>query len=457
MDALFELAGGAAREAAERAAGYLFERPPASFLNRGRFYYAVDTGQLFVNPAGPAWALCNLDCSLLTSGRIAPALLGGPAPDSQALLYPDGWRLPAPTAGGAGAGSAVITPGGRLSLINGQPIYPVDATGPTVYYIPYLHNVLTLWNGTAWSAATYSQQSFTPTLTTTYTITGATTTLSSAVISVSSTTNVAIGMPLSGTNIPANATVAAFSPNVSITMNVVASGSGSGITLTLYSPCLDVFAYLSAGAVAIETLPWTSPTARATGISLQDGRYCKATDKTRLYLGTIQATGFNITGNVVQFSDTYAARMIWNQYNQVPRGLRVADATQTWTTVVSWRQARAQWANRVDVCAGNVGAHVNLNLNVKINASNTGAAGFIGIGENSVTAPHPSCFGRESGYQVSLATSAHLDSVPPNPGYNYYAWLEAAYNGVTITISGDTTALAPTDPTVAGLSGFIMG
>src|SRR6185436_20000788 len=72
----------------------------------------------------------------------------------------------------------------------------------------------------------------------------------------------------------------------------------------------DVFGYLSSGTPTLETLVWTNATTRATAVTLQDGRYCKSGDKTRLYLGTFEA----LTTNGA--ADTTAGRRLWNMYNR---------------------------------------------------------------------------------------------------------------------------------------------
>lgn len=83
-------------------------------------------------------------------------------------------------------------------------------------------------------------------------------------------------------------------------------------TLTA-ATCYDVFGYLSAGALATELLAWTNSTTRATTVTLQDGRYCKNGDKTRLYLGTFY------TSTTTATNDIFIARLLFNAYNRVSR------------------------------------------------------------------------------------------------------------------------------------------
>jgi len=117
-----------------------------------------------------------------------------------------------------------VTPGGRLTLTPGVPVTISDVVGATtVYYTPFVHDVVILWDGAGWVPTTFTEKSL---------------------------------------------------------------ALGTVISVMPY----DVFGYLNAGELALEKLVWTSTTARATGVTLQYGRYCKADDKTRLYLGTFCTT-----------------------------------------------------------------------------------------------------------------------------------------------------------------------
>jgi hypothetical protein len=83
----------------------------------------------------------------------------------------------------------------------------------------------------------------------------------------------------------------------------------------------DVFAYLSSGTLAYEFLVWTNDTTRATAVTLQDGRWCKSGDKTRLYLGSFYTTSTTTT------EDSETSRYLYNAYNQVGKRLMAYEAT----------------------------------------------------------------------------------------------------------------------------------
>lgn len=155
-----------------------------------------------------------------------------------------------------------VTPGGRLTLESGVPISTSDQTAKTMmYYTPYVHNIVNLWDGSEWTPVEFSE------------------------------TSLALG------------------------------------TLTSGKP-YDVFGYLSGGALTLESLVWTSDTARATAVTLQDGRYCKSGDKTRLLLGTFYTQSTTTT------EDSEEYRLVSNVYNRVPRRLfkdATASSSHTYT------------------------------------------------------------------------------------------------------------------------------
>lgn len=126
----------------------------------------------------------------------------------------------------------------------------------------------------------------------------------------------------------------------------------------------DVFGYLSSGALTLELLAWSSANARATAVTLQDGRYCKSGDKTRLLLGSCFVDAANKT------YDSAAKRYVWNCYNRRPRRLYADDNGSHSYTTASWREwggsttARAYFFAGLpeDVVAGRVSAQTDVSV-----------------------------------------------------------------------------------------------
>ena len=272
-------------------------------------------------------------------------------------------------------------PGGRLTLTSGTPVTTSDVTGATtVYYTPYVHNTIVLWDGARWRPVTFSEVSH------------------------------ALGTMTADTN-------------------------------------YDVFGYLSSGALALEKLAWTNNTTRATAVTIQDGRYCKSGDKTRLYIGTIRSTSTTAT------EDADRRRFVWNMYNAVKRRLIVKDATTSWTYgSTTYRQARALATNQVEIVNGIPGRIAELGVGAV--CSGGAVAGQLGIGVNGIT-NSPDAIGSQSavytgGAQPTFAqANTRLDHVPA-AGYTYYAWLELASTAATVTWYGSGSGLGYTAAMTGG-------
>lgn len=198
----------------------------------------------------------------------------------------------------------------------------------------------------------------------------------------------------------------------------------------------DVFGYLSGGALTLESLVWTSDTARATAVTLQDGRYCKSGDKTRLLLGTFRTTSTTTTedsgGGTT--SQTGGKRFLCNVYNRARRYMTVIDTTDSWSyTTNTTRQANNAAGNKVEfvhALPSDVGARITATV-----ATNTNSARWakIGIGVDST-----STYSGLSSYAYSAATlslSVNLSATygaQLAEGYHYLAWLEKGADGTCV-------------------------
>lgn len=274
-----------------------------------------------------------------------------------------------------------LTPGGRLTLESGVPVSTTDQTAKTtVYYTPYVHNVINLWDGADWVPTTFSE--------------------------------------------------------VSLALGTLTSGQ-----------CYDVFGYLSSGALALELLAWTNATTRATAVTLQDGRYCKSGDKSRLLLGTIY------TASTTTTEDSLAKRYLCNVYNRVPRRLLKTESTDTWTygsnTV---RQANANSGNQVEIVASLTDHLMSLEMLCCAYSSNNNYFSA-SIGEDSTTAYSTDAISAQGGGVTNALVSlmAHIEKFPA-VGRHYYAWLERANSSaVSATFAATSSGVR-----VGGLNGSIL-
>ena len=193
----------------------------------------------------------------------------------------------------------------------------------------------------------------------------------------------------------------------------------------------DVFAYDNNGVPGFETLVWTSDTARATGLTVQDGILSKSGQVTRRYLGSFRTTG--VSG---QTEDSAAKRYLFNYYHRVRKPLRVVEATNSWGyTVAAWQQANAAAGNQVDILCGWAEVPIDLTVNA-VGSNNTGGVNFYaGIGEDGITLATgvmnnvgPAITG---GNAIRHPATARLLKFPA-VGRHYYTWLEySEATGVT--------------------------
>lgn len=133
----------------------------------------------------------------------------------------------------------------------------------------------------------------------------------------------------------------------------------------------DVFAYLSSGALALEVLVWTDGSTRATAVTLQDGRYCKSGDKTRLLLGTFYTSSTTTT------EDSANNRLVGNVYNKLRRYVNASSTTSHTYTTVTMRE----WNNGTGVTRGNFVTSIGpeqIDTSLMVTMSRTsGGAGYV--------------------------------------------------------------------------------
>lgn len=282
-----------------------------------------------------------------------------------------------------------LMPGGRLSLSSGVPFNTSELTAQTtVYYVPYLHNCISLWDGSGWTVNAFTELTL------------------------------ALGTLTSGKN-------------------------------------YDVFCYLSSGTPTLESLVWTNDTTRATAVTVQDGRYCKNGDKTRLLLGTFRTTSTTTT------EDSYAKRFLSNLYHAAPRGLFICPGyvddntattyttnSTTFTEVNGGTNSRVQW---VSCLAGSV---ANISGVFAVNASATGSA-YFGIQMDGNTSPVVAGQAITSAVVRGIATQYVFQII--GEGYHYVAQLWCSTAGTATGVADVVRSGAGADPAITYLTGWVDG
>lgn len=281
-------------------------------------------------------------------------------------------------------------PGGRLTLETAVPVSTSDQSGKTtVYYTPYKHNGVQLYDGAGWITHTFTELS-------------------------QATTD--------STKSPA----------------AVANNSN-----------YDVFVWNDSGTLRATRGPlWGSDTARGTGagtteLEMFEGRYVNKIAITNgpaarrgLYVGTIRSNGS------AQINDTAALRHVWNAYNRVAKHMQSAlETTDSWTyTSATIRQANNNTANQLDFVQGLNEQMVSATCHGSA-SNNTSIVGMgHGIGLDSTTAFASGCL---MGYHENPATSRTARLVAtykgfPGIGRHTLTWLEQnTAGGGTTTYQGD--------------------
>lgn len=268
------------------------------------------------------------------------------------------------------------------------------------------------------------------------------------------------GTPVTTSDVTA-ATTVYFTPNGNGNRIALYDGSAwqivsfSELSIALGSDAAntnyDVFAYLNAGAVAIERLAWTNDTTRATALALQNGVWVKSGDATRRYLGS-----YRTTSTIGQTEDSELRRFVFNasSKNRARRSLRVIEATDNWTyTTATFRQVRASTANQVGVLIGLPGAMVELSAFAIASNSGGNVSICTAIGEDSTSTPIAGQILHAGTAQVGIngPASAHIRRLPA-VGYHFYVWQEfSGAAGTTTWVGDDGVAFRQT-----GMIGSVM-
>jgi hypothetical protein len=202
----------------------------------------------------------------------------------------------------------------------------------------------------------------------------------------------------------------------------------------------DIFGYLSAGTLAIETLSWTNDTTRATSLAMQEGILIKSGDATRRYLGTGRTTG--VSG---QSEDSISRRFLWNQCNRIPRKLQAAWSViaNTWNWLYDTATERPAAGDsttgltRVEFVLGQVAEPVLMEgYMAYATSSNTslGANASLIFGLNSTTSGSGDLYGGHGTNNNFWGTYRAFPAV----GGNYIQWIEisSSTSGQNISFTG---------------------
>lgn len=193
----------------------------------------------------------------------------------------------------------------------------------------------------------------------------------------------------------------------------------------------DVFDYASGGVPTLElSAAWASDTARTDALALQNGVWVKSSDHSRLWLGTIRASGANVTADSIggASSSVGGQGFVCNYYNAVRRPLKVIDTTATWSyTSATIRQANGATGNKVEAVVCQVGIEAEAVAIGKMNVySNMTRTGNIGVGLDSTTTFSGLVTSANNEAATAIdATVTGSYAGYPGIGYHYLSWNES--------------------------------
>lgn len=214
------------------------------------------------------------------------------------------------------------------------------------------------------------------------------------------------------------------------------------LALTLTSGSVyDVFVEASSeSAAALSTLVWTNSTTRATALAYDatSGYLVKSGDTSKVYLGTIYATGTN------QTEDSAARRMLWNYYNRVTKRLFSTEATNTWAYATATfrpiNNVTTTGVSRFDFVIGVQEEAISTYAQTEFSNGVTADTAEIGIALDSTTTPNVS---RASSFAANNIFSLGIVFVTvPAIGYHFMQQLEKA-GTVGQTFRGDNGGTVP--------------
>jgi hypothetical protein len=216
------------------------------------------------------------------------------------------------------------------------------------------------------------------------------------------------------------------------------------------SQMYDLFAYPGAGVINLELLAWTSDSARATGLVLQDGLLAKSGATTRRYVASVRTT--TVAGQV---EDSLTKRFVWNYYNRQRRGLRKVITTGYTYAVNTIRQANADATNQVEIVTGIAEDVLQLAIDQGITPGAGTVIAVFGFGLDSTTTFDTTngilSSNKATGTGTSFQDRATWQGIPAI-GYHKFCW-----NEIETQASGATFASQQYTGQAAGINGFIMG
>lgn len=243
--------------------------------------------------------------------------------------------------------AAVPRPQGRLTSTSATPVLSSGVSGATtVYYTPYVGDLVPLYNGTSMLSYTFSE-------------------LALALASQHTASNIYDVFVFSNSGVLTLVTGPAWSTP---TAGAGARGTGAGTTQITRLNGLWVNAVQITGR--------NGSTTYTIGANLAT------------YLGSLFIDGSNGQVSCLVAYGQSRKWGVWNAYNRVPVYLKAGDGTASWTyTTAAYRQSNNAAANKLTLFSGLAEDVYDLLFSASVSNTSSGVPFRVGIGYNSTTVP----------------------------------------------------------------------
>lgn len=334
-------------------------------------------------------------CEGIVADNGTDLLLKNPATNLFPTSFAQVWSAQQSFDGGIGiAGGPVILPGGILTVESGVPVSGSDQSArTTIYYTPYLHNGIMLYDGTRW--------------------------------------------------------VQKFFTELSQALSDSSKSPAAASANNLY----DLFVWNDAGTLRCTRGPaWANSGARGTGAGTTElerlhGSLVNKFAITNgpgaqrgVYVGTIATDGSNQMNRILTPAPAAGGTGnridVWNMYNRVDVAAMVRDSTNTWDyESTTWRAVNGSNANRITFVRGLNEDPIDADYAAIVTSSATRTA-YVAIGINSTTTPS----GRTGAFNFNnndYTPIAARYAGNPGLGLNYAQALERGSGSTTLRWIGD--------------------
>lgn len=353
-----------------------------------------DKGDITVSSSGATWTVDNDAISNAKLANVATSTIKGRI--TAATGDPEDLTV----AQASGLLNVMVTPGGRLTLSSATPVMTSDVSNSTsIYYTPYVHDKIQIYDGTNWAVTTFTE------------------------LTNTTTDN---------------------------TKNPAAVGANSNY---------DLFVWNDSGTLRLGRGPaWTSDTSRGTGAGTTELERVNGIWVNKIaitngpaaqrgtYVGTVRSDASSTIdwelGGLAAGGDAVFLN-VWNMYNRIDVSASSRDSTDSWTTNTNAFSAlnngvSSGTLNRASFVRGMNEELVNCALYAPGSIATSNANAGLGIGLDSTSANSAQVMNGGTFSTTFLIPWHAIYNGYPGLGFHYLQALQhGGPSGNTVTFYGD--------------------